>query len=34
MSDNASNPAEPVWTVVQQAAADDGLHLLRLLDVG
>lgn len=34
MTDNASNPAEPVWTVVQQAAADDGLHLLRMLDVG
>ena len=34
MTDNTSNPAEPSWTVVQQAAADDGLHLLRVLDVG
>ncbi|MBO0612797.1 hypothetical protein [Thiothrix fructosivorans] len=34
MTDNISNPAEPVWTVVQQAATDDGLHLLRVLDVG
>ena len=34
MTDNTSNPTEPAWTVVQQAAADDGLHLLRVLDVG
>ena len=34
MSENHSTPTEPEWTVVQQAAADDGLHLLRLLDVG
>ncbi|OQX03855.1 MAG: hypothetical protein BWK73_38110 [Thiothrix lacustris] len=34
MSDNPSNPAEPSWTVVQQATTDDGLHLLRVLDVG
>jgi hypothetical protein len=34
MPENHSNPADPVWTVVQQATADDGLHLLRVLDVG
>ena len=34
MTDNTSNSAEPSWTVVQQAAADEGLHLLRVLDVG
>ena len=34
MTDNTSNPVEPSWTVVQQAAADEGLHLLRVLDVG
>lgn len=30
----STQPAEATWTVVQQAAADEGLHLLRLLDVG
>jgi hypothetical protein len=34
MPENHSNQAEPVWTVVQQATTDDGLHLLRVLDVG
>jgi hypothetical protein len=34
MSDDQTTPAEPIWTVVQQAAADDGLHLLRIMDVG
>jgi hypothetical protein len=34
MSDNPGTPAEPVWTVVQQASADEGLHLLRIQDVG
>jgi len=34
MSDDQTTPVEPIWTVVQQAAADDGLHLLRIMDVG
>ena len=35
MSDAQTTPVEPpIWTIVQQAAADDGLHLLRIMDVG
>ena len=34
MSDDQTTPIEPIWIVVQQAAADDGLHLLRIMDVG
>lgn len=34
MSDNSGNPTDTLWTVVQQATTDEGLHLLRMRDVG
>jgi hypothetical protein len=34
MSENHSDQNDPVWTIVQQASVDEGLHLLRAFDVG